>query len=123
MTIHLIRTFIPSKDWMVSKKFYLGLGFELIWQGDDLIEFGTSSQNFFLQNHYVKEWADNCMMQLFTDDLDALYDQAKSLIDKFKGSKIGSIFSAPYGRTFHLIDPAGVLWHMTEYSREDSGES
>lgn len=114
MTIKQIRTFVPSKDFKIAKQFYLELGFEIGWEDDKLIEFGTATQNFFLQDYYVKDWADNCMLQLFTDDIEALYQRAESLIDQYKGTKIKAIFKADYGRTFHLIDPSGVLWHMTE---------
>jgi hypothetical protein len=87
----------------------------LLWEGEDLIEFGSKNHNFFLQDYYVKEWAENCMLQLFTEDLDALYEIAEPLISKYENTKIKPIFTANYGRTFHLIDPTGVLWHMTEY--------
>lgn len=119
MNIQQIRTFVPSKDYKVSKQFYIDLGFEVQWEGDDLLELGTASQNFFLQDYYVKDWADNCMMQLFTDDLDLLYKKAEPLISQYKGTKIKPIFKADYGRTFHLIDPTGVLWHMTEVTKKE----
>ena len=123
MNIKQIRTFIPGKDFDVSKQFYLDLGLQVVWEGKDLIEFGSSSKKFFLQNFYVEEWANNCMMQLFVDDLESLYKQAESLISKYTGTKIKPIFTADYGKTFHLIDPSGVLWHMTETSKEVEDES
>lgn len=123
MNIRQIRTFVPSKEFKISKAFYLELGFEIIWEGEDLIEFGTLTQNFFLQDYYVKKWAENCMLQLFTDDLEALYHVAQSLTSKYKNTKIKPIFQAEYGKTFHLIDPAGVLWHMTEVAKEVTDKS
>lgn len=119
MNIHNIRTFVPSIDFEVSKQFYLDLGFEISWEGEDLIIFGTKTQNFFLQKAYVKEWAENCMMQMHVDNLEDLYDKALPLIDKYENTKINSIFTADYGRTFHLIGPAGELWHMTEIQKKD----
>ena len=114
MKIRNIRTFIPSKDFEVSKQFYIDLGFNITWEGEDLIIFGTKEDNFFLQNFYVEDWANNCMMQLHVEDLESLYAVAETLIEKYEGTRIKSIFQADYGKTFHLIDPAGVLWHMTE---------
>lgn len=114
MTIMEIRAFVPCIDFKVCRQFYIDLGFEIGWEDDKLIEFGRARQSFFLQNYYVKEWADNCMLQLLTDDLDALYQQAKGLAETYDHVKIKAIFKADYGRTFHLIDPTGVLWHMTE---------
>lgn len=116
MKIRNIRTFIPSKDFQISRQFYLDLGFEITWEGEDLVIFGTKEDNFFLQKFYVEDWANNCMMQLHVEDLESLYNVAKPLIEKYEGTKIKPIFEADYGKTFHIIDPAGVLWHMTEVS-------
>lgn len=123
MNIKQVRTFIPSKDYSVSKQFYLDLGFNLEWEGKDLIIFGSKTHNFFLQDFYVEEWANNCMMQLHVDDLETLYKKAEPLIQKYDNTKIKPIFTADYGRTFHLIDPAGVLWHMTEVTKKEEDRS
>ena len=114
MKITNIRTFLPSKDFSVSKQFYLDLGFDLRWESDDLIIFGTTDHNFFLQNAYLKEWAENMMIQLHVTDLDALYEVCLRLKEKYEETKLIPIFTADYGRTFHFIGPAGELWHMTE---------
>lgn len=120
MDIKLIRTFIPSKDVTISKQFYLDLGFKILWEGDDLIIFGTKENNFFLQKYYQKEWAENVMMQMHLTDLDAFYQVVEDAVSRYEGCKIKPIFTADYGRTFHLIDPAGVLWHFTEVIDEDA---
>lgn len=118
MNIKNIRTFLPSKDFSVSKQFYKDLGFEVLWENDDLCMFGQPEYNFFLQDYYQEDWANNLMMQLFVDDLDALYKVAETTINKYEGTKIKPIFEADYGRTFHIIGPAGELWHMTEVLKE-----
>lgn len=118
MKIKLLRTFIPTKDFELSIKFYNEIGFKTMWKNDELAEMGTKEYNFFLQKFYVKAWAENLMMQLFVEDLDALYDICEPLISKYEGTKIKPIFTADYGRTFHLIGPAGELWHMTETKKE-----
>lgn len=118
MNIKQIRTFIPGKDFALSKQFYLDLGFKIEWEGTDLIEFGTRNQNFFLQDFYVEDWANNCMMQMFVDDLDALYNKTQELLETYPSIKTKPIFTADYGRTFHLLDPSGVLWHMTEVQKK-----
>ena len=123
MKIKLLRTFLPSIDFKVSENFYKDLGFEIIWRNEELIEFGTEEYNFFLQKYYNKEWAENLMMQMFVEDLDALYKVCEPLIDKYDGTKLRPIFDADYGRTFHIIGPAGELWHMTETKGEVLDES
>lgn len=114
MSIIQIRTFLPSKDFETSKQFYKDLGFAITWENHQMAEIGTELQNFFLQDYYVKDWADNFMIQMFVDNLDELYNKALPLIEKYEGTKIKDIFETDYGRTFHLIGPAGELWHMTE---------
>ena len=109
-----IRPFIASKDFEISKSFYKDLGFEITYDSSDLVIMSMDETSFFLQAYYTKEWAENTMVQLTVDDLDGLYNIAVKLIDKYPGTKIKAIFKADYGRTFHLIDPAGVLWHMME---------
>ncbi len=118
MDIKLLRTFLPSIDFKVSRQFYIDLGFIIRWESDDLIEFGTKEHSFFLQKYYQKDWAENLMMQMFVSNLDSLYEVAEPLIKKYENTKIKPIFSADYGRTFHVIGPAGELWHMTEVSKE-----
>lgn len=118
MNIKNIRTFLPSKDFEVSKNFYKDLGFKVQWENKELCMFGEPEYNFFLQDYYNEDWANNLMMQLFVDDLEALYKIAEPLIEKYEGTKIKPIFEADYGRTFHIIGPAGELWHMTEVIKE-----
>lgn len=114
MILKNIRTFLPTKDLHYSKQYYIDLGFPVQWESEDLIIMGTEQHNFFLQKAYLEEWANNMMLQLHVENLDALYDVAKKLKDVYPETKLKSIFTADYGRTFHLLDPAGVLWHMTE---------
>lgn len=123
MNIKLIRTFVPSKDFETSIQFYKDLGFVELWKGKDLCEMGRKDSNFFVQDYYVEEYANNFMMQLFVDDLEELFKVAAPLIDKYENTKIMPIFEAEYGKTFHLIDPTGVLWHMTEQVKEEGNRS
>jgi len=66
----LARPFLPAKDFAVSKDFYETLGFEKLLD-EDVAIFKAGSSTFILQNYYKKEWAENFMMQLMVDDLDA----------------------------------------------------
>jgi hypothetical protein len=116
MKIKNIRTFLPSLEFNVSKQFYLEIGFEILWEDDTLIIFGTNENNFFLQKGYNKDWAENMMIQLHVEDLDHLHGVAVKLSKNYNGVRVNEIFTAHYGRTFHLIGPAGELWHMTEFS-------
>jgi predicted enzyme related to lactoylglutathione lyase len=119
MNITNIRTFIPAKDFTLSKSFYLDIGFNILWEGEDLVIFGKKEQNFFLQDFYVEDWANNTMLQLHTTELDSLYATCEEVAKNYN-CKIKPIFESDYGRTFHLLDPAGVLWHITESETVDN---
>lgn len=113
----LVRPFLPSRDLEVSKAFYETLGFRKLAEGDDVAIFRAGSGGFILQRRYQKEWAENCMMQLMVDDLDAWWAHILSLdlparfaVQPPKGPAI-----QPWGlRVAYLIDPCGVLWHVAQ---------
>src|SRR3546814_7293417 len=74
----LTRPFLPSKDFELSERFYEALGFEKLLDADVAI-FRMGRGEFLLQSYYQKEWAENFMMQLMVDDLDAWWTQIQSL--------------------------------------------
>ena len=65
------RAFLPSKDFGVSKTFYALLGFTMVLEGNDVAIFATGESEFLLTTFYQREYAENFMMQLLVDDLDA----------------------------------------------------
>lgn len=121
MKLEQIRTFLPSIDFEESKRFYIDLGFALRWENEEMAIFGEDTQSFFLQKYYVKDWAENLMMQLFVLDLDDTFEHFNNISKKYN-VKIRPIFEAEYGRTFHLLGPAGELWHVTEAKDKDHQE-
>lgn len=66
----IARPFVPARDFELSRRFYVQIGFQLLHDGDVAI-FGIGSSSFVLQNYYNKDWAENFMMQLMVDDVDA----------------------------------------------------
>ncbi len=72
------RPFLPAKDFELSKAFYEALGFEKLLDGEVAI-FRMGSSGFILQRGYQKEWAENFMMQLMVDDLDAWWTHIQAL--------------------------------------------
>ncbi len=112
-----LRPFAPAKDFELSKRFYQALGFAPTHEHENVSMLKLGSFSFILQNFYVKEFADNCMVQLLVRNVDAWWrgiDAAK-LIGDFSvkpprtpamqswGMKVGFVF-----------DPAGVLWHVAK---------
>ncbi len=110
------RAFLPAKDFDVSKDFYRALGFELLLDSDVAI-FRVGAGAFILQRYYQKDWAENCMMQLMVDDLDAWWTHIEALdlpgVFGVKPPRAPAI--QPWGlRVAYVFDPCGVLWHIAE---------
>lgn len=108
------RPFLPAKNLEVSKRFYRRLGFEAVLDTDDIAIFrmGTSS---FLLSHF--DDADNFMMQLMVDDLDAWWAhiQALNLKQEFGVPEPRPPKVQPWGlRIAYVVDPSGVLWHVAQ---------
>jgi uncharacterized glyoxalase superfamily protein PhnB len=111
-----VRPFLPVKDYDLSKRFYQALGFEMALDGEVAI-FNTASGGFILQRYYQKDWAENSMVQLMVDDLDAWWAHVESL-------DLAATFGVaapkppqiqPWGlRIAYVVDPAGVLWHIAQ---------
>jgi predicted enzyme related to lactoylglutathione lyase len=112
----LARPFMPAKDSDLCKKFYETIGFEKLLDGEVVI-FSAGSGGFILQRHYQKEWAENFMMQLMVDDLDAWWGHiaALDLPGKFRVPPPRAPAMQPWGlRIAYVVDPSGVLWHIGE---------
>jgi len=112
----IARPFLPAKNFETSKSFYETLGFTKLLDSDVAIfEIGPTS--FILQNYYHEGWAENFMMQLMVDDLDAWWTHitALDLPSKFTIPVLKAPAVQPWGlRVAYVSDPSGVLWHIAE---------
>ena len=66
-----LKAFIPSKDFELSKQFYLDIGFVLASDTHGIAYFHHLNVSFLLQNFYVKELAENFMMHLLVESVDS----------------------------------------------------
>ena len=110
------RPFLPSRDFEKSKGFYEALGFKKLLDGEVAI-FAAGAGAFILQRRYVKEWAENAMMQLMVDDLDAWWAHIEQLDlpKRFGTPPARPPAMQPWGlRVAYLVDPTGVLWHIAQ---------
>ena len=112
----LARPFVPAKDFGLSKQFYETLGFEKLLDGQVAI-FGVGASSFVLQNAFQKEWAENFMMQLMVDDLDAWWRHiaALDLPGRFGVQPPKAPALQHWGlKVAYVYDPTGVLWHVCQ---------
>jgi hypothetical protein len=110
------RPFLPAKDIELSKRFYGALGFEKVLDSDVAI-FTMGVSGFILQRYYQKEWAENFMMQLMVDNLDAWWAhiQRLDLAGQFGVAAPRPPAMQSWGlRVAYLVDPSGVLWHVAQ---------
>ena len=116
----LIRTFLPAKDFVVEKQFYHDLGFTLGYDAADLCVFYSGNYSFYLQDYYVKDWADNFMMFMEVKDLDSAYHHmlALNLKVKYPTIRITKPEKEHWGRVFRIITPTGVLWYFGEFIKD-----
>lgn len=112
----LLRPFLPAKDFEVSRAFYRALGFPEVCDKDVAL-YNVGDSGFILQNYYHPGWAENCMVQLMVDDLDAWWAhiEALDLPTKFGVQPPAAPAMQSWGlRIAYLFDPSGVLWHVAQ---------
>jgi hypothetical protein len=108
--------FVPSgEDFESSKKFFLELGFKLMWDAGDYASFEKDGCKFILQHFANREFAENFMLTVRVDDVNAFWKEVneKQLPEKF-GIRISPPAQMPYGKESNIIDLAGVCWHFVE---------
>jgi catechol 2,3-dioxygenase-like lactoylglutathione lyase family enzyme len=111
-----LKAFVPAKDYELSKRFYRDLGFTLASDAGGTAYFHSETANFLLQNFYVKEFAENLMMHLLVEDVDAWRAKVdESGIAARYGVAVSDVRLQPWRmRDFTLVDPSGVLWRIAQ---------
>ena len=113
-----LKAFVGTRDFGLSKAFYLAAGFEIHWESETLIEFGVSGCRFLLQDYYEKSWCENMMMHLTVEDAEGWYSRiAEVLADrKYGAAKTQAPQREERGALVtYFWDPSGVLWHIAQF--------
>jgi catechol 2,3-dioxygenase-like lactoylglutathione lyase family enzyme len=121
--IRSFRPFLPAKDFETSLRFYEAIGFKAHKLGDTLAELSLGPHAFLLQGCYVREWAENTVMHVLVDDVQAWwrYINSLDLANQFGVSPPAPPRVEPWGLTVtYVFDPAGVLWHFAEVTRAEA---
>lgn len=120
LTINYQRVFLPTKNFEQSVDFYERMGWTIGYRDQDLALMELGASYFFLQRAYVKEWAENMMLNLVVDDAKGWFDKATKVKAEggFETVSVGPPHHEPYGATVvHLIDPAGVCLHFAQFDK------
>jgi len=115
-----IRPFIGSKNYNISRNFYLELGFKEIITSKKMSYFSIGKFGFYLQDAYVKDWIDNSMIFIELDDLESNLKNIQSLrlTEKYENVRLSEIKYNEWGNEFFLHDPCGILWHFGKFNSE-----
>ena len=111
-----IKAFVPAKDFELSKQFYKDLGFTMASDVGGVAYFHFGHVSFLLQDFFAESFAENFMMHILVEDVDAWHDQvvASGVASKY-GVKLTGIEAQPWRmRDFRLSDPSGVCWRIAQ---------
>jgi catechol 2,3-dioxygenase-like lactoylglutathione lyase family enzyme len=121
LTMHMtptsIRPFIGAKNFTLSRRFYVDLGFEEISLSSNLSLFQWGSIGFYLQDVYVADWINNTMVFVEVVDVDAFWKKltALQLPQTYENVKVLPIRNQDWGKECFVHDPSGVLWHFGQF--------
>jgi hypothetical protein len=112
-----IMAFVPAQGrYEDAIRFYEAIGFAVDFRSDSISVIRKDRCRFFLQNVAWDGARDNFMMYLEVNDLDAWWEMLSglNLSERFHGVRVRDPQDYPWGkREIHLIDPCGVLWHIS----------
>jgi len=116
-----VRSFIPARDFELSKRFYAALGWETRDVGPKLalVRVGEA-QHFYLQDYYVREFAENMMLHVTIADADAWHAHVAAALraGDFPSARVLPPRRQDYGATTVFVhDPSGVLLHLCQWDR------
>ncbi|QBK05358.1 glyoxalase [Hylemonella gracilis] len=112
LTITEIKTFVPAKDFELSKRFYADLGFQQKSEGGGIAYFAHGRHAFLLQDYYAQEFADNLALHLLVEDVQAWsrHVAERGIAERY-GVRVTALTEQPWGITdFTVTDPCGVCW-------------
>ena len=112
-----LRPFVPARDYPLSKRFYVALGFAITHEDADVTLLKTGAFSFILQNFDEPALAHNLMVQLLVRDADAWWraTDPERIAAEFDTKPPKPPEMQPWGLKVGFIhDPSGVLWHVAE---------
>ena len=111
-----IKAFVPASDFVLSKDFYVALGFEIPWSSEDMAYIRHGQTSFLLQAFNEPEFIKNFQMHLLVENVDNWHRHAVSsdIAARYR-VEIGEPQDQPWAmRDFTMFDPSGVLWRVAQ---------
>jgi hypothetical protein len=123
-----LRPFIPAKEFVQSKRFYASIG----WRVSELdaklalvtlvplpnASDSSVAPSFYIQDYYLKDVAENCMLHLTVTDAQAWYVHLAAILraTPYGDARVQPPMHQAYGaKVTFLHDPTGVLLHLCQW--------
>jgi hypothetical protein len=117
-----MRPLDPAKNFEISRRFFVDLGFQSQTITDSLVEMRLGDHSFILQNYCIRQRADNFVMHMCVYDVGAWCEYMVRLdLAARYGVKILSPKQEDWGLMAGLVDPSGVLWRIAETPVSSAG--
>ncbi|PZP63696.1 MAG: hypothetical protein DI597_02365 [Pseudoxanthomonas spadix] len=114
-TLTALQPFVPGgADFAASRRLFAALDFVEDWEAGDVCGFRSGPVSFILQDFHDDHVAQNLMLRVVVPDVDAWWTEmaGRGLEQRFPGFRLGTPTDFPWGREVHMIDLAGVCWHI-----------
>jgi hypothetical protein len=111
------RVMVPAENFALSKAFYKAIGCIVDDVSTNLALVELADRRFYLQNYYVKDWAENFVLYVVVEDANAWYEHLADLIasNRFVRARVSRPRQEEYGALVtHVVDPSGVLIHFAQ---------
>ena len=112
-----IKTFIGSKNFDISRDFYVAMGWKLNFDVGDLAELELGGCRFYLQKYYQRKWCENSMLHITVKDAEAWYEHTIGVLEarSYGAARVNAPSVQGYGALVTFVwDPVGVLLHFAQ---------
>jgi catechol 2,3-dioxygenase-like lactoylglutathione lyase family enzyme len=110
-------SFLPTRDFDLSRRFYEALGFTNHATGDEVALFDTGAGTIILTRTYDRKWDGAFMIAISVDNLAAWWEriQQAELPARFGIAPPSAPAMQPWGiEVCYVVDPTGVLIHFQQ---------
>src|SRR5687768_12057690 len=106
-----LKAYVPAKDFERSKQFYTAMGFTPSEGFGGTVDFELSGHRFRLQDYDVEDWANNFMIVMRVDDVEAWHRHVRAIRERreFDEVRIKAPEKVDDSLVLHVVDPSGVL--------------
>jgi hypothetical protein len=111
LNVKELKVYVPAEDIALSKQFYSELGFQLTEAWGGTFDCRLGGAVFRLQNYFVRDWANNMMLQFDVQDARAWYEHARPIVKggRYERARISEPEEVGGAIVTHIWDPCGVL--------------